>query len=703
MNIIARLFEPLYRWLTAYMGRQGMILYGIFDCDCACAAAPDYTPVANASKEAAEVMAQLGREQIDEARRQYDTNLAVSRPVVDVQLELMRQGIQQGTDYYEYGKTFRPLEQAMLSEVAKGTEGVNAAERQAILGKTAAQSQGLLSDAEAFSRQQTTDIEALRQQQEADAARQTQDATQFQARQDATAQKLAQTQQADAADQVSRTAAFEQSQAGRLADLQAQEVAAANRQAADARAYNLNQEGMANQLRDTTLANEAQLRGRTAAFESDLAGDIRLATGGRQAIFDRFRSDIDADVGNAVADARLGQTQALNTALRQAARYGLSVPSNAQTLTNQNSAALAAAANNTRTASIDAMRNVIRDGIGLKTNTFQVGQGALESAMNRGEGALANRIGYGRDNFMTSQAALSDADNRRLSSAMTGMNVNRDTFVTGSAARSDASNRSANALTSAYNMGRDTFATGQAAMADASNRRFAAGTSAIGQMGDVFRTSSAAKTLAYDRDLSALNANRNMRIQDQSLDFARKLDVTGMARGMPGASQGAYSVANQSGNSAVQNQMAPGNSYLSAVQGGIGAIGQGQQMRIGGLSNVLNAQTSFANSTNQAMNSGDGGMGGLGSVIGGVASLYSAGVFGSDRRIKENIELVGQDERTDLNLYEFSYIDDPEQRRFVGVMADEVVERFPDAVGRDAEGFMTVNYARLGIEMKEVA
>jgi len=472
MKSIAWLFEPLHRWLTAYMGRQGMILYGLFDCDCACAAPPDYSPVANASKEAAETMAQLGREQIAEARRQYDTNLQVSRPVVDAQLELMRQGIQQGNDYYEYGKSFRPLEQQMLGEVSQGTAGVNAAERAA--------------------------------------------------------------------------------------------------------------------LTNQSESNANELLRRTQAHEQGARDDIALATGGNQGIANRFGADIDADVGTALADTRLGQTQALNTALRQAMRFGMSVPANAQAMTNQNAAQLAAAANNTRTNSINNYRNLVAQGIGLKQNAFTTGQAATMDAMSRGE--------------------------------------------------------------------------------------------------------------------QARSANRNMRIQDQSLDFARKLDVTGMARGMPGASQGAYSVANQSGNSAVQNQMAPGNSFLSAVQGGIGAIGQGQQMRIGGLSNVLNAQTSFANSTNQAMNNGDGGMGGLGSVLGGVASLYSSGVFGSsDRRIKENIELVGQDERTGLNLYEFSYIDDPEQRRFVGVMADEVVERFPDAVGHDAEGFMTVNYARLGIEMKEVA
>lgn len=77
---------------------------------------PDYTPVANASKEAAEIAANLAREQLGEARYQYDQNMAVARPVAQAQLDIMRQTADQGADYYEYGKSFRPLEQQMLRQ-----------------------------------------------------------------------------------------------------------------------------------------------------------------------------------------------------------------------------------------------------------------------------------------------------------------------------------------------------------------------------------------------------------------------------------------------------------------------------------------------------------------------------------------------------------------------------------------------------------
>jgi hypothetical protein len=90
-------------------------------------------------------------------------------------------------------------------------------------------------------------------------------------------------------------------------------------------------------------------------------------------------------------------------------------------------------------------------------------------------------------------------------------------------------------------------------------------------------------------------------------------------------------------------------------------------------------------------------LGGLGGMAAGMAKL---GVF-SDRRLKSDVQRIGVDERTGLPLYEFAYTAEP-GRRYVGVMADEVRERFPEAVLLDESGFMRVDYAALGIEFKEV-
>jgi hypothetical protein len=80
--------------------------------------------------------------------------------------------------------------------------------------------------------------------------------------------------------------------------------------------------------------------------------------------------------------------------------------------------------------------------------------------------------------------------------------------------------------------------------------------------------------------------------------------------------------------------------------------------------------------------------------------MKTAGMF-SDRRLKQNIELVGRDERTMLPLYEFEYINGS-GRRFLGVMAQDVLETHPDMVFTMPDGFMAVNYAGLGLEMVEV-
>lgn len=78
---------------------------------------PDYTPLANASKESAEVMAKLGREQLDESRRQYDLNKVVADKVVGAQLGIMGDTNQQGKDYYDYAKsTFRPVEEGLVKD-----------------------------------------------------------------------------------------------------------------------------------------------------------------------------------------------------------------------------------------------------------------------------------------------------------------------------------------------------------------------------------------------------------------------------------------------------------------------------------------------------------------------------------------------------------------------------------------------------------
>jgi hypothetical protein len=91
-----------------------------------------------------------------------------------------------------------------------------------------------------------------------------------------------------------------------------------------------------------------------------------------------------------------------------------------------------------------------------------------------------------------------------------------------------------------------------------------------------------------------------------------------------------------------------------------------------------------------------------GSVAGGFAgseagSAAIAGLF-SDERLKDNIELVGKEKGH--NIYEFNYRDG--SGRFRGVMAQDVIKTNPDAVMTMPNGYMAVNYDKLGLKMERV-
>jgi hypothetical protein len=198
--------------------------------------------------------------------------------------------------------------------------------------------------------------------------------------------------------------------------------------------------------------------------------------------------------------------------------------------------------------------------------------------------------------------------------------------------------------------------------------------------------------------IAGLTNARNMGIQDDSMNWGKKMDVAGLYRNLPGASQGAYGLASNAGNSAVGNSMQPGNQLLSGAAQGAGMQQTGAGQQLTGLGNVLSAQSAYNNMLAQSNSSGGGGMGAL---LGAGAQLGSAYLMrGSDRRLKEKITLVGKDDATGLNLYEFNYLNEPE--RYRGVMADEVVKVYPEAVEYSPGGYAKVNYGMLGIPMTQV-
>lgn len=79
---------------------------------------------------------------------------------------------------------------------------------------------------------------------------------------------------------------------------------------------------------------------------------------------------------------------------------------------------------------------------------------------------------------------------------------------------------------------------------------------------------------------------------------------------------------------------------------------------------------------------------GIGSFIGSIGSSIAA----SDKRLKENITKLGT-MSNGLDLYEYTYKSNG--LTTVGVMADEVAEILPEALGPMVDGYMTVDYDKV--------
>ena len=181
--------------------------------------------------------------------------------------------------------------------------------------------------------------------------------------------------------------------------------------------------------------------------------------------------------------------------------------------------------------------------------------------------------------------------------------------------------------------------------------------------------------------MQAGSANQ-ARQQAEQLGWARKMDVVGLGRGLAGASTAAYAGATGAGQAAGGTMMSAGNQYMQGLQQGASTLGT-----------IANGQASMYNA---AMNQSDP----LAQIVGMGVGGYMSKV--SDRRLKQNIEVVGQDERTGLPLYEFEY-KNGSGKRYVGVMADDVEKKYPQAIYTMPDGYKAVNYHMLGLEMIEVA
>jgi len=127
----------------------------------------------------------------------------------------------------------------------------------------------------------------------------------------------------------------------------------------------------------------------------------------------------------------------------------------------------------------------------------------------------------------------------------------------------------------------------------------------------------------------------------------------------------------------------------------IGALMSGGQVsmpqfqtapQFGGMQATDNAAI-IANSDAQKMNAWQQSQASMGSMLSGVGGLFAL----SDERAKEDKRKVGET-KDGMGIYSYRYKGDPETR--MGLMAQEVAKKRPEAVKRRPDGLMAVNYER---------
>ena len=110
-----------------------------------------------------------------------------------------------------------------------------------------------------------------------------------------------------------------------------------------------------------------------------------------------------------------------------------------------------------------------------------------------------------------------------------------------------------------------------------------------------------------------------------------------------------------------------------------------QQIATTDVAGIINTNYQQQLAAAQAQNAG------TSSILGGLFGLGAAGIYKwSDKRLKEDIEKVGETTEG-IGVYEYNYKGDDERQ--IGVMAQEVEKKHPEAVITTPSGYKAVDYS----------
>lgn len=537
---------------------------------------PDYSQVADASREAAQIMAELGRDQLAENKRQYENNMRVTEPVVAAQLGLMNQQQAQGDDYFNYMKqNARPVEQQLMyesmgfsPEEIQQIEESRARETAAWNAKVGERQQQTISktvDIPTYSTKEVYPDGAVKGNGKRVLSYTTSsngpmgglsgismptsmvlDPNKYYIKDAQGAYREVQPKTQIVEGSKSVTLDAQRGDDGTYSVMETPET--------DALVAKLGAQASAR-----LAAMDKSERDAILGKSNDLAS--RIGETNTQ-VYNRYKDDIEAEAGQAAADARAGNTNALNTAIRQGIRYGFSPGKIAST-----------------------------------AGTMSVAQGAQQAAAQNATRKAATETMYGRG---------------------------------------------------------------------------------VG---------------AADQALKGITANRSNRQQDEAIRTGKKLDVAGLYRNLPGASQGSYGLAVSAGNSAVNNQNSTSQQFMNGVTQGNNMIAQGQQTKVGGLSSVLGAQTSAANANS-----------GSGDAIWGALGTVGGALIASDENVKKDVSDMDDDDALEgvkgLDVKRWKYDDEKiegmDDREHIGPMAQDAKKHLGKQV---SDGRMIDVISALGVNL----